>query len=33
VTPPAASPSLDYDFYKARVQPLFIEKRPEAPGA
>lgn len=27
VTPPA-SPSLDYDFYKARVQPLFLEKRP-----
>ena len=25
---PAASPSLDYDYYKARVQPLFLEKRP-----
>ena len=25
-TPPA-SPALDYDFYKARVQPLFLEKR------
>ena len=24
---PAASPTLDYDFYKARVQPLFLEKR------
>ena len=30
--PPSAAPasapanSLDYDFYKARVQPLFIEK-------
>ena len=26
-TPPAASPALDYEFYKARVQPLFLEKR------
>lgn len=26
---PAAPPALDYDFYKARVQPLFLEKRPE----
>src|SRR6186713_344512 len=25
--PAAASASLDYDFYKARVQPLFLEKR------
>jgi YVTN family beta-propeller protein len=24
---PAASQALDYDFYKARVQPLFLEKR------
>ena len=24
---PTASPALDYDFYKARVQPLFVEKR------
>lgn len=24
---PAASPALDYDYYKARVQPLFLEKR------
>ena len=24
---PPASPVLDYDFYKARVQPLFLEKR------
>jgi YVTN family beta-propeller protein len=24
---PPASPALDYDFYKARVQPLFLEKR------
>ena len=24
---PPASPSLDYEFYKARVQPLFLEKR------
>ena len=24
---PAASPALDYDFYKARVEPLFLEKR------
>ena len=23
----AASPNLDYDYYKARVQPLFLEKR------
>ena len=27
--PPAASPALDYDFYKARVQPMFLTKRPE----
>jgi len=25
--PPASSPSLDYEFYKTRVQPLFVEKR------
>jgi len=25
--PPAAAPALDYEFYKARVQPLFLEKR------
>lgn len=25
--PPAASPALDYEFYKVRVQPLFLEKR------
>ena len=25
--PPAASPALDYEFYKTRVQPLFLEKR------
>ena len=25
---PAAGPPLDYEFYKARVEPLFIEKRP-----
>src|SRR5436189_6015917 len=24
---PTASAALDYDFYKARVQPLFLEKR------
>ena len=24
---PPTSPALDYDFYKARVQPLFMEKR------
>ena len=24
---PAASPALDYEFYKTRVQPLFLEKR------
>ena len=24
---PPASPALDYEFYKARVQPLFLEKR------
>lgn len=24
---PAASPTLDYDYYKARVEPLFLEKR------
>ena len=24
---PPASAALDYDFYKARVQPLFLEKR------
>ena len=23
----SATPTLDYDFYKARVQPLFLEKR------
>lgn len=27
--PPAASPALDYEFYKARIQPLFLEKRPD----
>lgn len=26
---PPPSPALDYEFYKARVQPLFLEKRPE----
>jgi YVTN family beta-propeller protein len=25
---PTAGPVLDYEFYKARVQPLFLEKRP-----
>ena len=25
--PPPATAALDYDFYKARVQPLFLEKR------
>jgi len=25
--PPPASTALDYDYYKARVQPLFLEKR------
>ena len=25
--PPPVTPALDYDFYKARVQPLFLEKR------
>jgi YVTN family beta-propeller protein len=25
---PPAGPVLDYEFYKARVQPLFVEKRP-----
>lgn len=25
--PPPVPPALDYDFYKARVQPLFLEKR------
>jgi YVTN family beta-propeller protein len=25
--PPTATPALDYDFYKTRVQPLFLEKR------
>ncbi len=24
----STSPTLDYDFYKARVEPLFLEKRP-----
>ena len=24
---PPASPALDYEFYKARVEPLFLEKR------
>src|SRR5215213_8229967 len=24
---PPVSPALDYDYYKARVQPLFLEKR------
>jgi hypothetical protein len=24
----AAEPSLDYDFYKARVEPIFLKKRP-----
>ena len=24
----AASPSLDYDYFKARVQPIFLNKRP-----
>jgi hypothetical protein len=27
-TSPAASPSLDYAFFKARVQPIFLNKRP-----
>ena len=26
---PAPSPVLDYEFYKARVEPLFLEKRPD----
>ena len=26
-TAPPAPAALDYDFYKARVQPLFLEKR------
>ncbi len=25
---PAAAPSLDYSFFKERVQPIFLEKRP-----
>lgn len=25
--PPTPAPALDYEFYKARVQPLFLEKR------
>ncbi len=25
---PPAGPVLDYEFYQARVQPLFVEKRP-----
>ena len=25
--PPSPAPALDYEFYKARVQPLFLEKR------
>lgn len=25
--PPPVTPALDYEFYKARVQPLFLEKR------
>jgi hypothetical protein len=24
----AAAPALDFDFYKAKVQPIFVEKRP-----
>ena len=24
----STAPTLDYDFYKARVEPLFLEKRP-----
>ena len=24
----STTPTLDYDFYKARVEPLFLEKRP-----
>ena len=27
--PPPPPPALDYEFYKARVQPLFVEKRPD----
>ena len=26
--PPAATPSLDYEFFKARVQPIFLAERP-----
>src|SRR5881296_811915 len=25
---PAAGPSLDYEFFKTRVQPIFLAKRP-----
>jgi YVTN family beta-propeller protein len=28
VPPPAAQPSLDYEYFKARVQPIFLKKRP-----
>lgn len=27
-SPTAASPALDYDFFKTRVQPIFVNKRP-----
>lgn len=27
-SPPAASASLDYEFFKAKVQPVFLNKRP-----
>lgn len=26
---PAAEPSLDYQFFKARVEPIFLKKRPD----
>lgn len=26
---PAAEPVLDYDFFKARVEPIFLKKRPD----
>src|SRR5262245_12658630 len=28
VAPPAASVSLDYEFFKAKVQPVFLARRP-----
>jgi len=26
---PAAEPALDYEFFKARVEPIFLKKRPD----